>query len=352
MRKIIYMLAVLLSASVTLSSCLKSEETSVTLYDDMAITSFTLGTLNRYTTVTSSSTGNDTTVKTTVTGSTYPMSIDHVGCKIYNQKPLPKGTDTKHVICTINTRNNGVVYRKNVDSDTLTYHAATDSVDFSQPRLFRVFATDGSGSRDYIVTLNVDDETGTTFEWTLKGTTADTADFAARQLYAEGDTVVLGSREAEPDWANEPKDEDDWLLPKAGTTVVLSWDYTPIDDGRYTLAVGLPQQDDEPYMRLWRKISSTSDAGQWVFMPWDDINRYRLPRSDWYTLAYYDDAVLALGSDMTIYQSRDQGITWKKNSTYGLPDDLTGTQALMGTDADGRLWLVTNTGQVWKGELK
>ena len=56
MRKIFYMLAVFLSASVVLSSCLNSDETEATLYDDMAITSFTLGTLNRYTTITSSST--------------------------------------------------------------------------------------------------------------------------------------------------------------------------------------------------------------------------------------------------------------------------------------------------------
>jgi len=352
MRKIIYVLTVVMLASVVLSSCLSSEDEDTTLYDDMAITSFTMGTLNRYTTTTSSSTGNDTTIKTTLTGSLYPMTIDHVGCRIYNQTALPKGTDIKHVTCTLTTRNNGVVYIKNVDSDTLTYLYSTDSIDFSQPRICRVFATDGSGSRDYTVTVNVDDEVGTTFGWTLAGNTADTVGFASRQLAATADSVTLISREAEPDWQNEQKDDADSLLPQTGTTIVIGWDYTPVDDARYLLAVGSPQQEDEAYARVWRKISFADGSGQWVFMPWDDNNRSRLPRSDWYAMAYYDDTVLALTSDMTLRQSRDQGISWRENDTYALPDNLTGTRLSMAVDTKGRLWLVTNTGQVWKGELK
>lgn len=354
MRKIFYMLAVFLSASVVLSSCLKNDETETTLYDDMAITSFTLGTLNRYTTITSSSTGNDSTIKTTVTGAAYPMSIDHVGCKIYNRTPLPMGTDIKHVVCTLATRNNGVVYVQNIENDTtiLTYHTSADSVDFSQTRRFRVYSTDGSGSRDYFVTLNVDNEVGTELEWTLKGTATVEADFSAQQLFAKGDSVVMAARAAEPDWANEAKDDADSLLPAVGTTVTASCDYTPVDNATLTVAVGQPRQADEPYMRLWRKVSLDNGEGQWVFMPWDDTNRYRLPRAAWYSLAWHNGVLLALSSDLALYQSRDQGITWKTTTTYALPSKLSGTQALIGTDDAGSLWMVSNSGQVWKCELK
>ena len=82
----------------------------------MAITSFTLGSLNRYTYSTSSTTGNDTVIKTKLTGSAYPMTIDQMNCLIYNHDPLPIGTDTAHVVCTVTTKNNGVVTIKAKDT--------------------------------------------------------------------------------------------------------------------------------------------------------------------------------------------------------------------------------------------
>ena len=47
-------------------------------------------------------------------------------------------------------------------------------------------------------------------------------------------------------------------------------------------------------------------------------------------------------------QSRDQGITWKKNSNYTLPTDMQGTVVSMAVDNSGRLWLATNEGQLWR----
>ena len=77
-------------------------------------------------------------------------------------------------MCTATTVNNGVVYIKSLTSDSLRYFSSgSDSIDFSQPRVFRVFATDGSGSRDYTVSLTVRNQDPGVFLWQV----ADKAGF-------------------------------------------------------------------------------------------------------------------------------------------------------------------------------
>ena len=62
--------------------------------------------------------------------------------------------------------------------------------------------------------------------------------------------------------------------------------------------------------------------------------------------------VLAVGSNMEMLQSRDQGITWKTATTYALPSSLQGTRVAMAADNHDRLWLVTDSGEVWMGTLR
>lgn len=159
------MLSLLMGLCLMLTACLgDNDDTQVTTYGDMAITAFTLGTIPRYTTG-STSEGNDTTIRTTITGSAYPMTIDQLGHRIYNQNPLPVGTDIRHVVCTITAKNGGSVALQSMTSDSLSWFSNTDSIDFSVPRTFRVYAINGEGYRDYTVTVNVSETTGTTFGW-------------------------------------------------------------------------------------------------------------------------------------------------------------------------------------------
>ena len=110
----------MLIALTVLASCLKDNDTSVETYSDTAITAVTLGTLNRYTHTVSSKTGNDTIIKSTLTGSTYRLTIDQLGCKIFNRDSLPLGTDLKHVVLSgVSTKNGGVAFIKSLISDTL-----------------------------------------------------------------------------------------------------------------------------------------------------------------------------------------------------------------------------------------
>ena len=406
------MLCLLVAVMTTLSSCLKDDnDSSLTSYSDMAITSFTLGTLNRYQQTTSTKTGNDTIVKSTFTGSYYPMTIDQINYRIYNTKPLPIGTDSKHVICTINTKNNGVVYVKSLTSDTLTYYTSTDSLDLSSKRIFRVFAINGSGSRDYTVELNVSQTTGTTFQWVKTDSVAPADNFASKRLVAFGNTTLLldrnimvkgnyafrlndGSVERSDNleqweqrgdatelqqlvgtssfelfaigndgrmkrstddgmtWQDELLDEDASLLP-SGCIATTYWPYSPTNNTDYVLMVGnlteeQPRQSDEQ-MNIWRKISTQQEQGQWVCMTQDYSNHEKLPRFTHLSLAYYDGTVLALGNDLKIYQSRDQGITWQQPADFALPSTLIGTAASITADDNDALWLITDKGQIWKG---
>lgn len=363
-----------MTALVVCTSCLKDENDDTVYYSDMAITGFTLGSMNRYTHVTSSSTGKDSLVKTTVSGLSYKMTIDQLQAKIYNTKMLPVGTDVSRVVCTISTLNNGVVALQSMTSDSLRWHSATDSVDLSQPRVFRVFASDGSGYRDYTVSLNVSSDQGVSFGWdlvqTLEMPTGDV------RLEASGDSVVMshdsgvftfgGTQYAiglddgllksravgTTEWVTEPLDEADSLLPARGGMAMVSWPYMPADNTNYILMVGQPRQDDVQTMRLWRKIAPIEGGGQWVFMPFDDLNHYPLKRMQQPLLAYYSGSVLCIDDEANVWQSRDQGISWRKSSTYKLPATFSGTPLSMAADSKGRLWLLTSEGQLWQGALK
>jgi hypothetical protein len=96
---------------------------------------------------------------------------------------------------------------------------------------------------------------------------------------------------------------------------------------------------------------------KWVYMERTDDNLLGLPQLKNLILLAYDDGVLAFGEAdnqfSPIYQSRDNGITWKKNTRYRLPDQFKGNVASFAATTDGKeIWLVSGgTGEVWQGHL-
>lgn len=390
MKRLLPVLCLLASLPALMTSCLKNDDdTTATSYADMAISSFTLGTMNRYLHQTSARTGNDTVVKVTYTGSLYPMTIDHLNQRVYNEKPLPVGTDAGHVICTVGTKNNGVVYIKRVNNDSLFYHQATDSVDLSQPRIFRVFAVNGSGSRDYTVSLNVSSSSATAIEWVQRTAIGPVENMSSKQLVADGDTVrlvdrsvavaggttygpfdgmellgasshelyayntsgaLLCSADGGQSWTEEETDEQPALLPRSNVAIV-SWPYKSADNTDYVLMVG-NAPDGQDGMSIWRKIAPYGGKAQWVLMNQDDVNHYQLPRTENLSMACYGETVLAMGNGTTIYQSRDQGITWQQPSGFALPEAVQGTVARIATSQSGSLWVVTDAGQVWESRVR
>lgn len=182
----------MLSAILTCTSCLNSDDEDVTYYDDTAITAFSLGTLKRYMTTTASD-GSDSTYTASLTGSSYAFYIDQINHRIYNPDSLPVGTDVKHILCTISTKNGGtpvIVLRNQIGADSLAYYTTTDSIDFSQPVRIRVYSNSGVAVREYTVAVNVHQQTGDEFAWTSDSVTALAA-MAGRKLVENQGTLYL-----------------------------------------------------------------------------------------------------------------------------------------------------------------
>ena len=144
---------------VGVTSCLGSDDDSGTeIYQDTAISAFTLGSMTR-TLHTTSSTGEDSTYTATVTGSRYKMTIDQQKGLVYNTDSLPLGTDVSRVLCTITTRNSGTVVLnlRTHDGlkDSLVYYSSTDSLDLTKPLEVRIYNQAGSAFRTYTVKVGV-----------------------------------------------------------------------------------------------------------------------------------------------------------------------------------------------------
>jgi hypothetical protein len=273
------------------------------------------------------------------------MNIDQLNHKIYNTDSLPIGTDAKHVLCTVTTRNNAVVYVKSLTSDTLTYfRSGQDSVDFTQPRLFRVFASDGSGSRDYLVTLNLRTQNAGRLLWTQmpNETKLPESWMNGWEFSLSDDHDAIAS--SNDHWAtviNETLDTDPSLLPSANYSFAC-WE---ISKGlSYALLVG-DSDGQEKAAVVWRKIIDPDKPTQWVYMPIDDTNRFYLPKgSRYWLLPFTDGSVLAISEAGTVYKSRDYGITWNTDSSQKLPVT---TVAEASSAAGGILWLRGIDGTVW-----
>lgn len=185
------MSCLLLAATVMFSSCLKNDDDDVTLYSDAVITQFTLGNLTQYK-------PNSDSVVATLTGTNYKMAIDQLTFNIYNTDSLPIGTRINSVLCTVSAKNSGIISVKSPDAELYTLHNSESPIDFSlaEPRIFRVFSTDGTYHRDYKVRLNVKTHSSV-FEWNTTAV-ADTSllkGFAGMRLMANDSALVaIGER--------------------------------------------------------------------------------------------------------------------------------------------------------------
>ena len=168
MKRILIPFTILISTIVTFSSCLSSDDNEVTYYDDSAISSFTLGTLNR-TMHTLSSKGVDSVYQTTIAGSSYQFYIDQDKREIYNPDSLPYGTDVRRVSCTVIAKNNGLIGIKSLVSDSVFSYSSTDSIDFTAPRQMVAIANSGKATRYYTVRVNVHQEEADVFNWADMG---------------------------------------------------------------------------------------------------------------------------------------------------------------------------------------
>ena len=159
----------LVAATLSLSSCLNSDETVVEYTNDTAITGFSLGKLGRYTKTTA---GKDTLIADKVNGANYKFYIDQVNRQIYNVDSLPTKTRTAAVLATISSKNSSPIFIMHKDYpekiDSAKYYSSTDSIDFSQPRQVRVYNNSLNAYVTYTVKVNVHQQEGNEFNWQAK----------------------------------------------------------------------------------------------------------------------------------------------------------------------------------------
>ncbi|MBO4598597.1 MAG: hypothetical protein J5676_12125 [Bacteroidaceae bacterium] len=190
MRKLISIVFSLLSISLIFTSCLKNDDEETTYSSECVITSYSLGTLNKYRTVTASD-GSDSIVKDTVTGSNYKFTIDQRNLTIYNTDSLPVGTDISKVVAKISATGYAVTFTRN---DSILTFSSTDSLDYTKQLQFTVHANDGLASKTYTVKLNVHQ----TYTDSLMWSKSTVSNFPASQLesmksvYNNGKIIVLG----------------------------------------------------------------------------------------------------------------------------------------------------------------
>ena len=199
MKRKFFAFIALITATLSLSSCLSSDETTVEYTHDTAITAFSLGSLDRYT---KTKAGKDTLLKANVTGSDYKFYIDQAQRKIYNVDSLPAGTRTAAVLATITSKNSSPVIlmhaKQTENLDSATYYSSTDSINFSEPRLIRVYSSDYSAYAQYTVTVYVHKELPYEFKWhELAQNNSQLAAFSDLKAVACGDAIYVFGKTAE-----------------------------------------------------------------------------------------------------------------------------------------------------------
>jgi len=180
-------------------------------------------------------------------------------------------------------------------------------------------------------------------------------------------------------------------LPTQDFTIV-SYPMNMSDSTDYVLMAGNQKTDDKWNSRLWRRIVDYSESGissllveyltsliegkddypewirKWTYLDRANDHRYEMPALENIQVVWYDNVLLAFGgkglNDTTIdplrniYKSRDNGITWKKETGYTMPPtdgNATFNSAATSFSAatDGNyIWIVcAGTGEVWRGQL-
>ena len=249
MKQLTYALAALFALASAFVAC-KSDD-KVEYSSDCYIKSMVLGNLSR-TIHTTTSAGVDTSYNVTVTGSAFPMSINHIEGTITNATPLPMGTNINAVTATV-TSQGLVAYATDEGADTWTQLTTKDTLDFSLH--LRVVATDGQSYRDYVVTLNVRQNDPDKYTWTQAATVealgtrkavkmlvaADNTSESLQPLFlstdADGRCFATSAVAASAAWADTPCEG----LPATadvGTAVVFGNSYwlTSTDGHLYTSA--------------------------------------------------------------------------------------------------------------------
>lgn len=192
MRKYISNILLLFATMMAVTSCLGDDENKVILYDDTAITAFSLTGADIYN-HTISSTGEDSVYKVNAATSVSEIlfHIDQIKAEVFNTDSLPVGTDVSKMLCSLSTLNNGVPFIESLEPEDPVYLSTTDSIDFSEPRVIRIYSSDGQRYRPYTIRVNLHKEVGDSFVWKAMPVNPDLATVKKMRAAVVGQHLVV-----------------------------------------------------------------------------------------------------------------------------------------------------------------
>lgn len=190
--KFLPLIAVLFAATSIMTSCLDNDVEQITYTSETSITGFSLGTLN-IDRIGKDKNGLDSPYVDTLDCSNYPFTIDQINRTITNKDSLPVGTHIDKVITSI-TYDAGMLGYTPKGSDHDTIWTSTDSIDFTEPVEFKVYAYSGVEGKPYKVTINVHKQEPDTISWKKFDTQLFNAGSLSEQkaVYANGKVYVFG----------------------------------------------------------------------------------------------------------------------------------------------------------------
>ena len=295
MKRKFFAFIALITATLSLSSCLSSDETTVEYTHDTAITAFSLGSLDRYT---KTKAGKDTLLKANVKGSDYKFYIDQAQRLIYNVDSLPCGVRDTAILATISSKNNSPILLMDINKtdSVAAYYSSSDSINFSKPRFIRVYSSDYSAYAQYQVTVNVHKELPYEFKWhELAQNNSKLAAFSDLKAVACGDDIYVFGKTAEGTQVLKSAINDGSAWSSIMMNVNLSSD-------AYQSVVAL---DGKLYISDGGKVYASADAATWALVSSENADVKQLIGASSKNLYAYNTAA-------GISVSKDKGVSWEQ----------------------------------------
>lgn len=295
MKRKFFAFIALITATLSLSSCLSSDDDlNVEYTHDTAITAFSLGTLDQWGKTKDGT--KDSLYKAVVAGANYKFYIDQATRQIYNVDSLPCGVRDTAILATISSKNSSPILLMDINkTDSITgYYSSSDSINFSKPRFIRVYSSDYSAYAEYQVTVNVHQELPYEFKWhELAQNNIQLAAFSDLKAVACGDYIYVFGKTAEGTKVLKSAINDGSAWSSITMNVGLSSD-------AYQSAVAL---DGKLYISDAGKVYASADAERWAEVSENADIKQLIGASSKYLYAY-----TAAG----ISVSKDKGVSWEQ----------------------------------------
>lgn len=294
MKRKFFAFIALITATLSLSSCLSSDDDlNVEYTHDTAITAFSLGTLDQWGKTKDGT--KDSLYKAVVAGANYKFYIDQATRQIYNADSLPCGVRDSAILATISSKNSSPILLMDINkTDSVAgYYSSSDSINFSKPRRIRVYSSDYSAYAEYTVTVYVHKELPYEFKWhKLAQNNSQLAAFSDLKAVACGDDIYVFGKTA-----------DGTKVLKSAINDGSAWSFITMNESlssdAYQSAVAL---DGKLYIADGGKVYASADAAIWTKVSENADIRQLIGASSKYLYAY-----TATG----ISVSKDKGASWK-----------------------------------------